>query len=94
MDDHCWLFWFGFYLFFKILSLFTLSVKPRELLSGFRSGEEQKGGKKEGKKETEGREGELGSEASKLSRTLSQITPPLRLGPPAEFPQFHVWSLQ
>ena len=32
--------------------------------------------------------------AAKPLVTLSQTTPPLLPGPPAEFPQFHVWSLQ
>lgn len=53
--------------------------------------EQEKGGGKAGR----GRgEEKFGAVASKLLVALSQTTPPLLPGPPAEFPQFHVRSLQ
>lgn len=53
--------------------------------------EQEAGGRKAGG----GREEEeFEAVAAKPLVTLSQTTPPLLPGPPAEFPQFHVWSLQ
>lgn len=52
------------------------------------------GGREEGRQEGRKGEEELAAVASKHLVTLSQTTPPLLPGPPAEFPQFHVWSLQ
>lgn len=52
------------------------------------------GKREEGRQEGRKGEEEFGTVVSKHLVTLSQTTPPLLPGPPAELPQFHVWSLQ
>lgn len=84
----------GFFFFFFLIepsySLFLGNHENCLLDLGLGRSYKEGGGRQEGERTEE----DSGAVGSKLSVTLSQTTPPSLPGPPAEFPQFHVWSLQ